>query len=74
MENKREITIKENGVFEIRDVKEHTEDGIVTRSKPHRIAIVPGDNFNAKAYGIESITKIVWTPTIVSAYKTLTNG
>lgn len=62
------ISIRDNGVIEIRKKTAVDEDGAEVGFKYFRYVYEPGDDITAEPARVKGIINIVWTPAVIAAY------
>lgn len=62
------ISIRDNGVIEIRKKTVVDEDGDAFAPRYFRYIYEPGDDISAEPARVRGIINIVWTPAVIAAY------
>lgn len=63
------LTIRANGILELRTKISVDEDGEVIGSKYHRQVFEPGDDVSAQPLKLRQIANVVWTPAVIAAWE-----
>ena len=68
-----QITILENGIVLFREVTKIFEDDVELSKTYHRSSLIPGQDLTGIPENVVIICNTVWSPEVISLYKTSQN-
>lgn len=63
------ITIRPNGLIEVRTKISVDEDGVELGSKFHRRVFEPGEDVSDQPNKLRQICNLIWTPAVIAAWE-----
>lgn len=68
------IEVLEDGQIQVRQATKITEDGKEISKAYHRHVLAPGESLTGQDAKVAAIAGVVWTPTVITAYKATTQA
>ena len=63
------LTIKANGVLELRTKVSVDDDGDIIGFRYNRQIFEPGDDVSSQPVKLRSVANLIWTPAVIAAYE-----
>jgi len=66
-----QIEVLESNYIQVRQATKIMEDGKEIGKTYHRHVLSPGDSLEGQDEKVQRIARVIWTPEVVAAYKTM---